>query len=221
MPPRRRGFTLVELLVVIAIIAVLMTLLLPALRRARENAMQVQCSSNLREIQSALRMYANDNRDKYPHQDAGLGRWAYRVRPGRAYGSAAPETYGLAAVLHGIQPGQNLTVWPKARYLPADSDVWICPGAPDELRGYGNSYQFSINTTQANYTSLKRGKADNAIYVYDNYALLPSISGMFQPSPTPGQYRPRFSFHRLPDGRFKAYNVLFLDGHQELKVTPN
>ncbi len=60
------GFTLIELLVVVAIIAVLISLLLPAVQKAREQARQVSCQSNLKQIGLAFRMYLNEDNGIYP-----------------------------------------------------------------------------------------------------------------------------------------------------------
>ncbi|MFP4355331.1 MAG: type II secretion system protein [Phycisphaerae bacterium] len=63
MRKRDRGFTLIELLVVIAIIALLVSILLPSLKKARDIAKTVACSANLRNVTQAVWRYANDNRE--------------------------------------------------------------------------------------------------------------------------------------------------------------
>jgi prepilin-type processing-associated H-X9-DG protein/prepilin-type N-terminal cleavage/methylation domain-containing protein len=57
---RRRFFTLIELLVVIGIIAILLTILLPGLKKARETTKKIACTSNLTQIGKSMHMYAND-----------------------------------------------------------------------------------------------------------------------------------------------------------------
>jgi prepilin-type N-terminal cleavage/methylation domain-containing protein len=72
--PAKRAFTLIELLVVIAIIALLASLLLPALSRAKQESWRTSCTSNLKQIGLSMRMFADDNEDRYP-QSGGSITW--------------------------------------------------------------------------------------------------------------------------------------------------
>ena len=68
---RRRGFTLVELLVVIGIIAVLITILLPVVQKAREQSVRTDCASNLRQWGQALAAYAANYKGQFPNNMRG------------------------------------------------------------------------------------------------------------------------------------------------------
>ena len=116
----RRGrsvaaFTLVELLVVIGIIALLISILMPALSRAREQANAVKCLSNIRQVGTALYMYANENRGYYPF--GARGDVVYRE----------DWIYWQDTELRG--PGTLVDQSPIARYIGNfNPELLRCPG---------------------------------------------------------------------------------------------
>jgi prepilin-type processing-associated H-X9-DG protein/prepilin-type N-terminal cleavage/methylation domain-containing protein len=125
-PARVRAFTLVELLVVIGIIALLISILLPTLNKARESASAAMCSSNLRQVHTFFMDYARDQRDHFPAPWVGLGnpgnntwayQWPYLIW---TYARQAPMPRGmgqtegpLGAINDPNQPGPNGGGWDR------------------------------------------------------------------------------------------------------------
>src|SRR5262245_24441207 len=121
---RRRGFTLVELLVVIGIIAVLVGILLPALQKARRAANGVKCSSNMRQIASAMLLYINTNKGKFPITSANGGVSA--VYPQGVYWANDLVKQKYIAAPNAYKPDGSRD--------PAQTSVFNCPeGRFDEV----------------------------------------------------------------------------------------
>lgn len=72
---RKRAFTLIELLVVVAIIAVLISILLPALGSAKNQARNLTCKTQVKQMGLAMMMYANENNDYYPVTSRNWSYW--------------------------------------------------------------------------------------------------------------------------------------------------
>lgn len=81
MKQTTRAFTLIELLVVIAVIAILASLLLPAMAGARQRASTVACMSNIRQIGLACQMFVNDNEDSFPGSQHKGQSWIATLAP--------------------------------------------------------------------------------------------------------------------------------------------
>ncbi len=125
----RKAFTLVEMLVVIAIIAILVSLIMPAIMAARSSSQRVQCQSNLRQLGVAMNLYVErynyypQYRSEYPPTTNNYGvyrpRWQWEMAS--FLGGWAQNPDAIAAA------GKNDPTYPTYEDIPLDNKVLICP----------------------------------------------------------------------------------------------
>ncbi len=129
---RRRAFTLIELLVVIAIIAILASLLLPALARAKEHGKRIQCVNDIRQLGLSLMMYADDHDGFYPQR---LGAWSSLA------GSPAKQSSGGSS-----------NYWPlQLEPYYVNTKVLYCPSDISSPENFGSSSAFSALKADRSY----------------------------------------------------------------------
>ena len=231
MSRKHNAFTLVELLVVIGIIALLISILLPSLNRAREAANKIKCLGNLRQLGMAFVMYNNDNKGTFPATGGG-------PEPG------LPDPY--PDWVYWWQNGKNLQQSLIARYIkPLTAKILTCPSDVQEAHSnatgwgaYPYSYQLNRNFGSDNYPKLRvtsvRKSSEKIILGEEDYATM--NDGQWFPGYSPDlknwligtdYLSTRHDAHKksqLPDsgpigGPLRnpklGGNVAFVDGHGE------
>lgn len=208
----KTAFTLIELLVVIAIIALLLSIILPSLKRAKEAAMRITCMSNLRGLSQVVFIYAAEYDSKVPSGSTG-GPYAWVNHDGLAYyninNDPALEEEQREAIRRGL-------LW---LYAGGNVDVYRCPTSrPGQARSYAipDSFAYdnlgllSVNgATESmlikNLTSLKN-PGGRMLFIDEGWATPASWSIM---------YKTQQWWDVVPERHASGTTLAFIDGHTD------
>jgi len=226
---RLKGFTLIELLVVVAIIALLISILLPSLARAKEIAKRAQCASNLSQISRAFYTYAQpDQGDKFPvhmgvKANSQATYWFYRttIPPSLATQGPASPTAELWMLILGNSATPKLFVCPSTSDEPdpaTDALAYYDFRSSVNL-SYAYMFQHSPATgPPARQFPLSTAGDDPAFPIAADAN--PYVKGKVESGPLDdrkSQWKGNSNNHTNREGQ----NVLFLDSHVDFAKTPD
>lgn len=199
----RKTFSLIELLIVIAIIAILMSLLQPALKNAMTQARIADCMSRLKNVSLAVQLHNGDNKERYP-----ASRYQF------AWGFKASE-YAMDTDLRPFNEYIN-----PITALSCPDDQGAEPGrwnrsADNLYKNFGYSYLFNSGANCNNVSQGLYGKPENGIT--DPSMMVVTCDYSFQTwgwiDELPGDYFPFNESFWHNEGELAWGNVLFHDGH--------
>ena len=149
------AFTLVELLVIISVVALLSSLLLPALAGTKSNSKMFHCENNLRQMAKAFILYAADNNDRIVPYQTGGGFWGAPASP---FGAALTAPQALAIIQGRLRTNNLLYSYapnPAVFHCPADTRMKLRPGSGWAYDSYSKTQNVGgDNYWGATYTNL-------------------------------------------------------------------
>ena len=229
---KRRGFTLIELLVVIAIIAILMAILMPALNRVKEQGKRAGCLANLRQLQLAWGMYADENDDRLVNGEAYGGGDGTAPIPSSGIHQGEQWWTGddVGDFWNGInlsQPLQERAIKVGALYPYCKSvKLYRCPtGVRGEMRTYTITDAMNGLRREGTYSGNVGKRVDRTVLWVKRRAEI-SVPGpanrivfLDEGRITPDSYATHYMNERWWDPPFVRHgdgtNVSFADGHAD------
>jgi len=229
---KRRGFTLIELLVVIAIIAILMAILMPALNRVKEQGKRAGCLANLRQLQLAWGMYADENDDRLVNGEAYGGGDGTAPIPSSGIHQGEQWWTGddVGDFWNGInlsQPLQERAIKVGALYPYCKSvKLYRCPtGVRGEMRTYTITDAMNGLRRDGTYSGNVGKRVDRTVLWVKRRAEI-SVPGpanrivfLDEGRITPDSYATHYMNERWWDPPFVRHgdgtNVSFADGHAD------